>query len=309
MNEAVLRPVVADGSELAPLAYLNGAAPPAPQWFTDAIDAPHERGRLMVDGAWIEWLGWGERDRPGLLLLHGNGAHAEWWRFIAPLLADRYRVVAFSWSGMGNSDHREDYSIDLFVAEILAVAESSGLLDAGPFVAMGHSFGGFPLMTLANRAGAPLSRAIILDTPFDGNSVGRSERGATARPNRVYATLPEALARFRWEPQQPTRNMFICDFVARKALKQVEGGFTWKFDSAMWRDFYVERTFDLLANPICPLAMLWGEKSALLTPEIVAGMAKHVPAGTPMIAIPEAHHHVMMDQPLALVSALRALLA
>ena len=28
---------------------------------------------------------------------------------------------------------------------------------------------------------------------------------------------------------------------------------------------------------------------------------------TPNIAIPEAHHHIMVDQPLALISALRAL--
>ena len=28
---------------------------------------------------------------------------------------------------------------------------------------------------------------------------------------------------------------------------------------------------------------------------------------TPIIAIPEAHHHIMVDQPLALISALRAL--
>jgi pimeloyl-ACP methyl ester carboxylesterase len=38
-------------------------------------------------------------------------------------------------------------------------------------------------------------------------------------------------------------------------------------------------------------------------------MAARMPAGTPLIPIPEAYHHVMADQPLALVAALRALLA
>jgi hypothetical protein len=33
------------------------------------------------------------------LLLHGNGAHADWWSFIAPYLANNFRVAAMSWSG------------------------------------------------------------------------------------------------------------------------------------------------------------------------------------------------------------------
>jgi pimeloyl-ACP methyl ester carboxylesterase len=32
------------------------------------------------------------------------------------------------------------------------------------------------------------------------------------------------------------------------------------------------------------------------------------PFGTPFVDIPEAGHHVMVDQPLALVAALRALI-
>jgi len=38
-------------------------------------------------------------------------------------------------------------------------------------------------------------------------------------------------------------------------------------------------------------------------------VAKFIPPGTPQIAIPDSEHHVMVDQPLALVAALRALLA
>ena len=34
-----------------------------------------------------------------------------------------------------------------------------------------------------------------------------------------------------------------------------------------------------------------------------------IPAAAPHIVIPESEHHVMVDQPLALVAALRALLA
>jgi len=68
----------------APLKRLAGASPQAPHWFTDALDAAPHRERLDVAGAGVELLTWGERGRPGLLLLHGSAAHADWWRFIAP---------------------------------------------------------------------------------------------------------------------------------------------------------------------------------------------------------------------------------
>lgn len=313
MNEAALQvppAQAAQAREPAPLAHLHGEAPDAPEWFLRAIDTPHEQGRILVQGALIEWLAWGERGLPGLLLLHGNGAHADWWRFIAPAFAATHRVVAFSWSGMGNSEHRAHYSLDIFVAEILAIAHGTGLLDSGPFAVVGHSFGGFPMMQLAGQANSPFRQAIILDSPFDGQADGRPERMKSRPPRtQVYPTLAAALARFRWEPPQPTANDYICDFIARESIRQVAGGFTWKFDPMMWRDFRVARTFDLLSGARCPVALVWGAESALLTPAVVAAMAARLPAGSPRVSIPHAYHHVMVDQPQALIATLRRLLS
>jgi pimeloyl-ACP methyl ester carboxylesterase len=290
----------------APLAHLRGRAPDAPRWFASAIATPHERETCLVDGAAIEWLAWGERGRPGLLLLHGNGAHADWWRFIAPFLAGTHRVAALSWSGMGGSGHRESYAIAQFVAEALAVAEAAGL--GARFHAVGHSFGGFPLMALASRADTPLVRAIILDTPL--RAEGRRPRGGDApRAHRVYPTMEAALARFRYAPAQPCPNLFITDFIARHSLKAVDGGWTWRFDPWLWSSFEARSDADPLRAPQCPVALLWGERSSLMPPALVADMARRLPLGTPLVAIPDAGHHVMADQPLALMAALRAILA
>ena len=114
-----------------PLAAFNGAEPPAPTWFGSALSKAPERTFVNVAGANIESLTWGERGKPGLLLLHGNAAHADWYSFIAPFFADRFRVAAMSWSGMGGSDWRETYSVELFAQEALTIAETAGLFD-GP---------------------------------------------------------------------------------------------------------------------------------------------------------------------------------
>lgn len=41
----------------------------------------------------------------------------------------------------------------------------------------------------------------------------------------------------------------------------------------------------------------------------MAGPSDYVPPNVPSIAIPDSEHHIMVDQPLALVAALRTLLA
>ena len=89
-----------------PLAALDGAPPPAPQWFKDALAIKPESSFVEVSGARIHYLRWGDRARPGLLLVHGNAAHAHWWDFIAPFLARDYNVAAMDLSGMGDSDWR-----------------------------------------------------------------------------------------------------------------------------------------------------------------------------------------------------------
>jgi pimeloyl-ACP methyl ester carboxylesterase len=293
-----------------PLARYAGAEPPAPAWFREAVNAPHERHVTAVEGANIEWLAWGDRGKPGLLLLHGNGAHADWWRFIAPFLATTHRVAAPSWSGMGGSDHRPRYTIDLFMAEMAAIADAAGLSDTGPYTVVGHSFGGFPMMAYANRHGHRLKQAIILDTPFDPKQRRRPRgAGGDARPHRIYSTMADALARFRWAPPQPTTHDFIADFIARNSIAPVEGGFTWKFDPFLWSEFEAQDGTDLLKAPQCPVALMWGEQSELVHGGLVADMAARMPAGSKLVPIPQAYHHVMADQPLALVAALRGLLA
>ena len=264
---------------------------------------------IPVQGADIELLTWGEVGKPGLLFLHGNGAHADWWSFIAPFFADDYRVAAISWSGMGGSSWREQYSGALFVEEIFAAIAAARLNVAGKPVIIGHSFGGFPTMLAAAQRGDELRGAVAVDSPV--RPPEKEWRGPPQRTdaNRVYPTIEAALARFRLAPPQGCENLYIADFIARRSLKEVEGGWTWRFDPFIWREFRMDERSALLAGPKCPLAMIWGDRSSLIDPEILDYMSGLVPADTPKIAIPDAEHHVMLDQPLAVVAALRGLLS
>ncbi len=305
---------MADGQELppeiaAPLARFKGEKPEAPAWFDHALAQPPERSTFAFEDADIELLTWGDRGKPGLLLLHGNGASADWWTFIAPFFAQDWRVAAFSWSGMGRSDWREAYNADQFAREAFAAAEVAGLYDNGRPVFVAHSFGGFPTMLAAQKYGDRMRAAVLVDSVV--RPPEREWRGPPRRANanRVYPTLVEALARFRLAPPQGCENLYIADWIARNALKEVDGGWTWRFDPFMWTSFQMEDRGPLLSGATCPVAMIWGDRSGLVDEEILDYMRSLLPPGSPQLAIPDADHHVMIDQPLAFVAALRGLLA
>ena len=80
----------------APLAPFEGREPPSPQWFKDAIAQEPERSFVESLGSKLEVLTWGEVGKPGLLFVHGNSAHADWWSFIAPYFAQDFRRTGAS---------------------------------------------------------------------------------------------------------------------------------------------------------------------------------------------------------------------
>lgn len=310
-----------DPSIHAPLAAFNGQKPPAPPWFEHALQRAPERSWTEVEGARIETLTWGQIGRPGLLLLHGNRAHADWWSFIAPFFADHYRVAAMSWSGMGGSDWRRRYTIDLMSQEVGAVAEVTGLFESRVKpVLVAHSLGAFPSLRHAARHGSRLGGLVIVDAPILSPAMHEARRkqslegGIGLRSSQVYADLPAALARFRLVPPQACDNLFIVDHIARISLKSVERedapgtlGWSWRFDPFQWRDSRLENPAPDFLALTCPLAVMWGGDSVLFNADVQAYVSSLTPAGSPRIEIPAARHHVMVDQPLAFVAALRGL--
>jgi pimeloyl-ACP methyl ester carboxylesterase len=301
---------------LAPLAGLQGERPPAPEWFAAALTAEPERSVTQVDGAGIETLVWGRRGAPGLLFLHGNGAHADWWSFIAPLFAADYRVATFSFAGMGRSGWRDHYDTRGAVTEAMGVAQAAGLFEGPrPPVFVGHSFGGVVAASLAARHGAELRAAVIVDPPFASPERALQMRDqlrvlmGRTRHMKMYPTLEAALSRFRLLPLQPAEHLFIVDHIARHSLQEVEGGWTWRFDPQLLAKMTFTDISQDLAAPACPLALMHGERSGIVRQVDLDLLWSLVPADTPRVMIPDADHHVMIDQPLAFVAALRGLLA
>ena len=286
---------------------------PAPPWFHWAIDYPREERYVTVEGCPIHYLLWpAQRLIPhprGLLFVHGGGAHANWWSFIAPYFARYLRVAAVDLSGMGDSGRRQSYSAEMRAAEMRAVIADAGLGERA-FV-VGHSFGGFMTMKFGAQFGDEIGGAVIVDSPI------RSPEEEVQHPltppkwanKRVYESFDAALERFRLMPPQSCDNDFIVEYIARHSLVPAEGGWTWKFDgAAMGTRRFGEPFREYLQAVRCRAALIFGEKSALVSRETASYMSSLMGPSAPIVEVPEAQHHVMLDQPLAFVAALRMLL-
>lgn len=289
----------------------GGARPPAPAWFDWAVAQEPERSSFVHDGVEIELLTWGEPGKPGLLFLHGDSAHADWWSFIAPFFARDWRCAAISWSGMGSSGRRAAYSFSDWADEAVAAIDAAGLDNGIGTMVVAHSLGGLPALMASARD--PRIRGIIaLDSAIVPKALLSGVPQPAPRPHRVYHSPEEALARFRFMPATVGDQHYAVDHIARHGLGPVEGGWSWRFDPEIWRDI-PNRSGDHMAvlprNAQCPLAMIVGEASELISDEIATYMRGIYPEGTPFIGIPDAGHHIMADQPLALIAALRSCFA
>lgn len=285
-----------------------------PYWFDRALAAPSETGDVDVAGARIHFETWGETGQPGIVLVHGSNAHLEWWRFVAPWLADSFRVVALDSSGNGDSGWRARYSGEVLAREVWEVARAADLGES-PFVA-GHSFGGFVALETGYRYGAELGGVIFLDfttaPPEQYVEWGlRAEREQVQprRGTRVYETREQALGRFRYVPEQPVTHPCVHDYIAGKSLRPVEGGWTWKFDPALFDhlEMGIDQR-DKFAAMACRSAVILGEDSADEGAFHAGHMADITRGYLPILRIPGTHHHLMFDDPVAVAMAMKALL-
>ncbi len=278
-----------------------------PTWFSRSLASTPESRRIDCNGCEIHYLAWGPVGAPGLVFIHGGAAHAHWWSFLVPLLADHYRVSAMDLSGHGDSGRRSRYELSDWADEVLAVAADADM--APRPVVVGHSMGGFVSIGTAALHGDRLGGIVILDSPVSAPDpeMEAARQGNIFGPLRVYPDVATALTRFRTVPEQDHYLPYVMDHVGRHSLRPVEGGVSWKYDP----DIFVPARSEprqLLPRVSCRVALFRAEHG-LVTPEIGDYMYDLLGRVAPVVEIPEAGHHLMLDQPLLLLTALRTLLA
>lgn len=80
----------------------------------------------------------GTPDGTPLLLVHGGGGHVGWWADVVPRLGTRFDLIVPDLSGHGESEHRDDYTPELWPGELAAILseedEPSSVSSVTPWV-------------------------------------------------------------------------------------------------------------------------------------------------------------------------------
>lgn len=286
------------------------ATDPPPAWFAAALAQEAGRAATERDGTTLRYRTWGRPGNPGLVLIHGAMAHANWWDFIAPRFVDHFFVVAPHLAGMGDSGHRDAYSTAQFSDDVVAVMDHAGLPNDS--VVVGHSLGGAVALTLGHRHAGRVGGIVMLDSAVFPPDVPSPFDPAKApyRPKTICDDYDAAVGRFFLLPEQPCHHPHLLQHVVHHSVAQMQGGWSWKFDDALFKKMQMHEQWRELESLQVPLAVVYGESSAVFVEPVRAYFESLAAAKRwPLICIPGGHHHLMLDSPRALVGTLQGLLA
>jgi pimeloyl-ACP methyl ester carboxylesterase len=207
-------------------------------------------------------------------------------------------------SGHGDSGRRAEYTLHTWAQEIIAVSEASAP-GSSPLI-IAHSMGGASALYAAAVFPSRVAGLILVDPlPHDVTSAETHAR-TTGKfgLQKVHPTQSAAVQRFKVLPEQRTLD-YVFAHIAEHSVRPVEGGWTWKHDPLI---YLVEpgSSWDPL-DAVCPIALVHPELG--LSDKTGAAVFGSAVAARQSVVIPGAAHHVIMDEPLALVTCLRTLLS
>ena len=111
----------------------------------------------------MRYLDWGG-DGPMLLALHGLASSGHWYDLVAPLLRDRFRIIAPDQRGHGQTTNAPTgYDWQSLSDDLAALLD---LLEAPEVFVIGHSWGGHVSSNFAARYPQRVERQVMIDGGF-----------------------------------------------------------------------------------------------------------------------------------------------
>lgn len=123
--------------------------------------SPHRSGRVVLDGVGLHYLDWGGTG-DALLCMAGAGDSAHIFDDLAPRFTDRFRVLALTRRGHGESDRPDaGYDLPTLVEDVRGFLDALGIERAH---LAGHSMAGDELTLFAQRYPERVGRLVYLDS-------------------------------------------------------------------------------------------------------------------------------------------------
>jgi 3-oxoadipate enol-lactonase len=240
-------------------------------------------------GVKIYWDELGSGDP--ILLIMGLSYPSDMWHRSRPLLATKYRTIAFDNRGIGRSDVPPGpYPIAVMASDAAAVLDAAGVQTAHVF---GVSMGGMIAQEFALHYPQRVRSLVLGCTASGGPHAVQSEPEALQALTRRGMTpeeATEAIIPFIYDPGTP-RDLIDEDMKIRLQwyptpegyLAQLQGIFGWE-------------AYSRIAQITAPTLVITGESDRLIPAANSKLIAARIP-GSKLVLLPHASHVFATDQP------------
>ena len=250
----------------------------------------------------LAYYEWGESTNPEVVVcLHGLSRNARDFNFLAQTLALHYRVLCVDIAGRGRSDwlvNKADYNYLVYLQDVRALLDA---LKLGQITLIGTSMGGIIGMMLAAQWKDSIKRLVLNDIGKTVSAIGLKRIISYVGTSGLFATKEEAMAYLRSiiapfgiSSEVQWQHMFETSFNAladgRYALAY-DPGISQPFKEASnTKDAIADIDLTVVWNAVeCPVLILRGEVSDILTQETAMAMCQRV-ASTKLVEIKNAGH-------------------
>ncbi|MEC8034066.1 MAG: alpha/beta hydrolase [Pseudomonadota bacterium] len=233
----------------------------------------------------LNYLDWGNPEKPLLMLVHGGRDHARSWDWVAEELREDWHVVAFDHRGHGDSDWVSDgnYNVQDMVYDLAQLVHQLG---DDEVTIVSHSMGGnvalryagtFPdkvrkIVAIEGLGPSPKRQEEMRADPYPQRMAEwiEKKRAAAARTPRKYDSIEAAFARMIEE------NSYLTEAQARHltlhgVTRNEDGTYSWKFDPHLnvWHvedvaDEFLHQTWAAIT---APTLLLYGADSWASNPQ------------------------------------------
>jgi len=283
---------------------LNNDLKTAPDWFHKAISEKPRIETLTQSLGNLRYQVWDKENSNNIILLvHGTGAHKKWWDPIAPLINANCSVIAPDLPGMGESEHRSEYSFEAFGEAIIAMLNHEKAMEKNKQVYLiGHSLGGHLAGYIASKMPDFPAGLIMIDSPIRPPTYDYDKHQSTGPLRRIkyYPDKVSIIERFRLMPPQDCENGWYLRYIAEHSVFDVEEGWRWRFDDKLFATLRRLHNYEFKFQ--CPALFIAGGKSLLLESKIMKYIREAFKDSMTVEVIEDAAHHVPLDSPLELVS-------
>ncbi len=262
-------------------------------------------GAELVGGLRLHYAAWGPRAAPPLLLLHGGGANAHWWDWVAPELAGSFLVVALDFPGHGRSGWPRPplYRMDDFVGAVVGFAQAMGIRRVD---LVGHSMGGKVGMLVAARHPGRVRDLVVVDATPDVAVDGLAEmRQIGTRPLRLFPSQEAAAQAFRLIPPETVAPTARVQALAIRSTRH-RGRGRWSIgpDREFFSRVIPQVAWPVLPRIVCPTLILRAERSGILSRRTAEAMRRAMPHAT-LLEIPGTCHHLIFERPVEVARTIR----